>query len=144
MTNEQFWKKLDNITKQKQTFTTTQAFLRVLADGYSQDLDILVLGVKSQKNSDCFNQACIIDDGEKSMLYFTDRRHFKNSKSTAPVGSTYQPECMSVYIGDVIDNAIEKDDVTSLIFNQGTRNMYIIPKLMLMIAFSEYFDSDEE
>lgn len=141
MTNEQFWKKLDNITNKKQTFSTTQAFLQVLAEGYLQDLDILILGVKNPKNKDIFNQNYIImSDGERGMLYFTDRRHEKNSKLTTLAGSTYQPKCMAVYSCAVIDNAFEKDEVTALIFNYGTENMYIIPKALLEFVLSEYDD----
>lgn len=140
MTNEQFWKKLDNITNKKQTFSTTQAFVQVLAEGYSQDLDILIFGVENPKNKDIFNQNCIMHDGEKGMLYLTDRRHAKNSKLITPVGSTYQPKCMAVYSCAVIDNALEKDEVTSLIFNHGTENMYIIPKILLELVLSGYDD----
>lgn len=140
MTNEQFWRKLDNITNKKQTFSTTQAFLKVLAEGYSQELNILILGVENPKNKDFFNQNCIIHDGKKGMLYFTDERHVKNSKLITPVGSMYQSKCMSVYICDVINNAIEKDEITSLIFNQGTKNMYVIPKILLAVALLGYGD----
>ncbi len=140
MINEQFWKKLDRITNKKQTPATTHEFLKVLVEGYSQELEILILGVENPKNKDYFNQACIMNDGEKAMLYFTDRKHFKNSKTVTPVGSMYQPKCMSAYICDVINNAIEKNEVTSLIFNQGTKNMYIIPKLALIMALLRYTD----
>lgn len=140
MTNEQFWKKLDNITNKKQTFSTTQAFLQVLAEGYSQDLDILIFGVENPKNKDIFNQNYIIHNGERGMLYLTDRKHAKNSKLITPVGSTYQPKCMAVYSCAVIDNALEKEEVTSLIFNHGTENMYVIPKYLLESVLSEYDD----
>lgn len=76
----------------------------------------------------------------KAMLYFTDKMHTNKTKLTAPVGSMYQLKCMPVCICDVIDNAIEKDEVTFLIFNQGTRNMYIIPKMLLTIALLGFDD----
>lgn len=140
MTNEQFWKKLDRITNKKQTLATTREFLKVLADGYSQELKILVFGVERPENKDLFNQSCVICDGKKGMLYFTDKRHAKNCKLITPVGSTYHPKCMSVYICDVINNAIEKDEITSLIFNQGTKNMYVIPKILLAVVLLGYGD----
>ena len=138
MTNKQFWEKLDRITNKKQTLKTTKEFLEVLAKGYAQNLDILIYGVGKPGDDENVNQACIITNGEKAMLYFTNKRHEKNCKSVAPVGSTYKAECWEVNVCDVINNAIEKDEVTSIIFNQGTNNMYIIPKMLLAIALLEH------
>lgn len=140
MTNQQFWKKLDQITNKKQTFKTTQEFLQVLVKGYEQELNILIYGVGKTDDAESVNQACIITDGEKAMLYFTDKRHEKNCKSVAPVGSMYQPKCWEVNICDVINNAIEKEEITSLVFNQGTNNMYVIPKFLLAVALLGYSD----
>ena len=140
MTDKQFRKKLDQITNKKQTLKSTQEFLEVLAKGYTQQLNILIYGVSKTNDDENINQACIIKNGEKAMLYFTDKRHVKNTKSVAPAGSTYQAKCYEVNICDVINNAIEKDEVTSLVFNQGTNNMYIIPKMLLVVVLLKNSD----
>ena len=59
MTNEQFWKKLDNITNKKQSMDNTRKFLKVLVEGYYQDLEILVNGIIRPNDRGAFNQACI-------------------------------------------------------------------------------------
>ena len=46
-----------------------------------------------------------------------------------------QPQCLSVYIRDVIDNALDKDEITSLIFNHNSEHEVVIPKLLLSVVF---------
>lgn len=135
MSNVQFWKKLDRITSKKQTFESTCEFLKVLAEGYSKNLDILILCVEDPNNENLLNQACLMNDGKKLMLYYTDKRHIKDCKKLVPAGSMYDLKCRSVYIRDVIDNAMEKDEVEGLIFNNDTKNKYVIPKFLLVLRF---------
>lgn len=142
MSNEEFWKRLDRITEKPQDFDTTMEFLELLAKGYSQELQILVMGVKNTKDEDLFRQNCILDNGEKTMLFFTDYRHEEACRKImmTPVGSTFEPECFPAYICEVINNAVEKEEVKAIAFNYGSDNQYIIPKLMLPLALMKYAD----
>ena len=81
MTDEAFWKQLDDITKQPQTFETTRKLLGLLTLGYHEGNKILILGVEDFYGKDTVNQACnLSEDGKKIMLYLTDKRHAENAK----------------------------------------------------------------
>lgn len=134
MINEQFWKKLDRITNKKQSAETTQEFLKTLVQGYEENLEILILGVQHPQYEDSVNQTCVVYEGKKAMLYFTDDKHVKHCDVSLPVGSMFLPECFSVYARDVINNAMDKEDIDTLIFNYGSKHMYVIPKILFMMA----------
>ena len=44
-----------------------------------------------------------------------------------------QPKCVEVYLSDVIDNALEKEEVKGIAFNYNTDQMYIIPIELLAL-----------
>lgn len=46
MTNEELWKRLDNLTRREQTLETTRALLTLLAQGYAAGNKILIMGVE--------------------------------------------------------------------------------------------------
>ena len=141
MTNEQFWKKLDNITNKKQSMDNTRKFLKVLVEGYYQDLEILVNGIIRPNDRGAFNQACIYNEkGKKAMLYYTDFRHSENQKVNIPPFASAKLECIRASCREVINNSMEKDEVDVIIFNHGTKNMYIIPKLLLGIMMMNIGD----
>lgn len=142
MTDEVFWKKLDSIAEKTMSIDIMSEFLEVLAEGYSQDLKIPVMGVYTDKDKDLFKQNCIIDNGEKIMLYFTDQKYVEAcmKKIKTPAGSEFKPEYIPAYARDVIDNAIEQDEVKAIVFNYGSENQFVIPKLLLTLKLLKYAD----
>lgn len=139
MTSEQLWKRLNNIANKKQTSKTTMEFVKTLVQGYCEELEILILGVKDARDPDKVNQLCLMnDEGKKEMIYFTSKKHGETCNMKLPIGSTYLSECMSVNLCDVINNAIEKPEIDYIIFNPGSNNSYVIPVPMLIIAIMRY------
>lgn len=136
MTNEELWKRLDDLTKQEQTLETTRALLTLLAQGYAAGNKILIMGVEDMYGKDTVNQACMLDeDGRKTMLYLTDEKHGESNKYTFSPLMAKQPKCVTAFLCDVIDNALDKDEVKAIVFNYGTEQMYIIPRLLLTLHF---------
>lgn len=136
MTNRQFWDKLERLSSQESTVETVAEFIRILRAGYQQDLQILVGGVIRFDDPNCFNQCCFLTEkGEKSMIYYTNRKHFRKKFMNLPVLSTTQAECIEANVKEMIDNALNKKEVTALYFNPKTKNELIIPKKLLQFMF---------
>lgn len=136
MTNEEFWKQLDEITKKPQTLETTRALLSLLSLGYEEGNKILIWGVEDFYGKDTVNQACMLDEkGRKTMLYLTDKRHAVNAKFSFMPLMVHQPKCVTAFLCDVIDNALDKDEVDAIVFNYNTDQMYIVPIEILALHF---------
>ena len=134
MTNEQFWKKLDKIAGKQQTAERIREFVEILKQGYYQGLDILILGVENA--NDTFNQNCVLEGNNRIMLYFTSRKHAENNTITVPAIVIAKPKCIQADCRTVIDNALNKDSVEAIAFNYDSKYPYIIPKILLLIAFA--------
>ena len=131
--DEEFWKALDDVAQKKQDFETTRQFIHLLKKGYVEERSILILGVEGLYEEGKINQSCLCGDGKKAMLYFTDEKYAVTLNTFSVVAK--QPQCLSVYIRDVIDNALDKDEITSLIFNHNSEHEVVIPKLLLSVVF---------
>lgn len=124
---KEFWKKLDYIVRKPQTPESTKKFVDCLAEGYEKNLPILICGVDNFV--DTVKQASYVNDGKRTMLYFTDERWYFPNLYFA-IGAT----CIEVNMRDIIDSSMRQDNIVELLFNPGAENMYFIPKDMLTFA----------
>ena len=65
MTNEEFWKKLDLITKRRDPADHITEFMILLKDGYEQNLDVIVSATPAQNG--IANQGYL---GEKNARFY--------------------------------------------------------------------------
>lgn len=137
--DEEFWKALDDIAAKKQDFETTRQFINVLKKGYIEECSILIVGIEDVNGKDTVNQACIWNGENKVMLYLTDEKYCNGEYKFFPVTIAQRPHCVKAYICDVINNALEKEEVSAIVFNHGSEHEVVIPKFILSLCFEKLY-----
>ena len=122
MTDREFWKKLDEISRQEMSAMRELSFQSLL---YEENRGILIACFFDQKFPGMAKQAYIELDGERYMICYTSK------KAAKPVRGSDDWAVAS--IKDILNNFFNKDVAAGLLFNPYCENMMIVPKPLLEI-----------
>lgn len=134
MTNNQFWSKLNTIAKKTQTPVTTAELTDVLAQGYFQDLELIISCADDTKCPGYSFQSYIDTELGRLMLCYTSYAHAENEKRHLPIGDSRTTSYATAKCQDVLDNVLYKPVIAGLAFNSDCFNTYIIPKEFLRMV----------
>ena len=127
MTNEEFWRKLDQLTPTGSDPDNIRRFAQVLKQGYEQDLDLLVTG---KLQGDQFNQAYIMSPHGRVLLCFTSDMHAAAFRAYGYDG--YPAVCCLVKVRIIMNNMFNKESIAGLVFNPRDANhATAVPKFLL-------------
>lgn len=125
MTDREFWKKLDEISRQEMSAMRELSFQSLLKQGYEENRGILIACFYDQKFPGMAKQAYIELDGGRYMICYTSK------KAAKPVRGSDDWAVAS--IKDILNNFFNKDAAAGLLFNPFCENMMIVPKPLLEI-----------
>lgn len=128
MTNEEFWKKLDLITKRRDPADHITEFMILLKDGYEQNLDVIVSATPAQNG--VANQAYLGEKNARFYVCYTSLAHARNEWRAGDGGRPMDWNTMS--LRDVMNNMFHKTSGAGLIFNpDSTTEGLVVLKTML-------------
>ena len=123
MNDREFWKKLDEVSRQEMSAMRELLFQSLLKQGYEENRGILIACFYDQKFPGMAKQAYIeLDDGRYMICYTS-----KKAAKTARGGDDWAVAS----IRDILNNFFNKDAITGLLFNPYCENMMIVPKPLL-------------
>lgn len=128
MTNEEFWKKLDSITKRRNPSDHIFEFMILLKGGYEQNLDVIVSATSAQNG--IANQAYLGEKNARFFVCYTSKAHARNEWRAGDDGRTMDWNTMK--LRDVMNNMFHKTSGAGLIFNpDSTTEGLVVLKTML-------------
>ena len=123
MTDLEFWKKLDEVSRQEMSMMREFSFHSLLKQGYEENRGILIACFYDRKHPGMAKQAYIDLDNGRYMLCYTSKKAAKSVREG--------DDWAVVSIRDILNNFFNKDVVAGLLFNPYCDNMMIVPKPLL-------------
>ena len=125
MTDREFWKKLDEISRQESSAVRELSFQCLLKQGYEENRGILIACFYDRRFPGMAKQAYIeLDDG-RYMICYTSKKAAKTVRES--------DDWAVASIRDILNNFFNKRVAAGLLFNPYCENMMIVPKPLLEI-----------
>ncbi len=124
MTDRQFWKQLDDLSKKEFSMQRDMEFMRLLKKGYEEECGILISCFYDQKFPNMALQSYLDMDGIRYMICFTNK---KNARMIQQDGVDWNIASTK----DILNNFFNKDAIGGLLFNPYCENMVMIFKPIL-------------
>ena len=128
MTNEIFWKQLEQLMTAKQTPRTTELLTGILMAGYAFDLALLTACVTHPSHPNAGKRVYAGNDKNRIILCYTSEAHFCANKRKIPLGSPYKLACIPMRCRDIVDDLAHKKEIVGIAINMDDESGYMIPK----------------
>lgn len=130
MTDEEFWKQMENLANQEKSLEREMRFMLLLKEAYDMDRKLIMACVPEPVMSNMARQGYMEVDGKRFLVCFSSKQRAEMaSYNTAwDIGSARE----------LMNNMFNKKSVAGMVFNPNDEKMVILFKeLQLMIMPGE-------
>ena len=135
MTNEQFWKELDNIAVKGSSGENVFAFASVLVKGYCEGLNLFEIGMFDKDNDEMIRQLYSGDFINRFMHCSTAFEKGQQTVMEMDKRGALPPEtkvCVTdISCKQILDNLYFKKEIAALVFNGFLDDMIVVPADLL-------------